>query len=376
MGDAQQAERAGFARQLMAVGRFAQRRMEQMSGEHDFWCVDDWEAIAAEFGAELGISRGRAASQMRYGTTLLERFPKLGEVFLAGRVDFRVIAATIFRTDLIADKDVLAKIDAELAAKAPSWNKLSREKVTELVDWMVIEADPDAVRLARQRDLDRHIEVQPGQNGMAEIWGSVRAPDAAAFAMKLNELAATVCAYDARTKTPRRYPTSPTPCPTHPARLIRRTTSCTAGSITCSKPFTPGLRAGPRFRYPTAPSSGPHPADAPTPPNRSVRCSSPNWASPQALSSCPARDHRIPIADWRCPSENAPEPRTAPTGCSGNAASIGPATPPIHHPSRARRSASRRSPTGRGARAHRARTGPNPRRTCRPLCRPRDRRGR
>ncbi len=87
------------------------------------------------------------------------------------QVDFRVIAAAIFRTDLITDKDVLAKIDAELARKAPAWNKLSREKITELVDWMVIDADPEAVRVARQRDLDRHIEVQPGQNGMAEIWG-------------------------------------------------------------------------------------------------------------------------------------------------------------------------------------------------------------
>jgi hypothetical protein len=174
MGDAQQAERVAFARQLMAVGRFAQRRVEQMSGENDFFCVDDWEVIAAEIGAELGISRGRASSQMRYGTTLPERFPKLGEVFLAGRVDFRVIAATIFRTDLITDAAVLAEIDVQLARKAPSWNKLSREKVTELVDWMVIEADPEAVRVARQRDLDRHIEVQPGQNGMAEIWGSVR----------------------------------------------------------------------------------------------------------------------------------------------------------------------------------------------------------
>ncbi|MDT5050734.1 MAG: hypothetical protein QOG75_6653 [Mycobacterium sp.] len=128
MGEAQRSERAGFARQLLAVGRFTQRRMEQVYGEHDFWCVDDWEAIAAEIGAELGISRGRASSQMRYGTALLERFPKLGEVFLAGEVGFRVIAAAIFRTDLIIDKDVLAKIDAELAAKAPAWNKLSRER--------------------------------------------------------------------------------------------------------------------------------------------------------------------------------------------------------------------------------------------------------
>ncbi|MDT5207709.1 MAG: hypothetical protein QOF67_124 [Mycobacterium sp.] len=204
MGEAQQAERAAFARQLLAVGRFAQRRIEQGTDEHNFWCVDDWEVIAAEVGAELGISRGRASSQMQYGIVLLERFPRLGEVFAAGQVDFRVIAAAVFRTDLLTDKDALAKIDAELARKAPAWNKLSREKVTELVDWMVIELDPDAVRVARQSDVDRHIEVQPGQNGMAEVWGSVRAPDAAAFDAKLNELAATVCPNDPRTKTRRR----------------------------------------------------------------------------------------------------------------------------------------------------------------------------
>jgi hypothetical protein len=176
MGAAQQAERAAFARQLLAVGRFTLRRMEQTAGEHDIWCVDDWEAVAAEVGAELGISRGRASSQMHYGTTLLERFPALGAVFLAGAVDFRVIAAAIFRTDLLTDTDALATIDAQLAAKAPSWNTLSREKITERVDWLVIELDPDAVRVAKQRDLDRHIEVGPGQNGMAEIWGEVRGP--------------------------------------------------------------------------------------------------------------------------------------------------------------------------------------------------------
>jgi hypothetical protein len=48
MGTAQQEERAAFARQLMAVGTFAQRRMDQVYAEHEFWCVDDWEAIAAE----------------------------------------------------------------------------------------------------------------------------------------------------------------------------------------------------------------------------------------------------------------------------------------------------------------------------------------
>ena len=59
--------------------------MDPVYAEHEFWCVDDWKAIAAEIGAELGISRGRASTQMHYGSALIKRFPKLGAVFLAGR---------------------------------------------------------------------------------------------------------------------------------------------------------------------------------------------------------------------------------------------------------------------------------------------------
>jgi len=204
MGDAQRAERAAFARQLVAVGHFAQRRLAAATGEHDVWCVDDFEAIAAEIGAELGISRARASSQMDYAITLLERFPHLAAALVAGEVDFRVIAAVIYRTGLITDTDAVATIDAAVAAKAPSWNTLSRERVTELVDWMVLAADPDAVRVATQRDVDRHIEVRPGNNGTAEIWGEVRGPDGAVFDAALDALAATVCPDDPRTTTQRR----------------------------------------------------------------------------------------------------------------------------------------------------------------------------
>jgi hypothetical protein len=108
MGAAQQEERAAFARQLMAVGEFTVRRIGQQTDEHNFWCVDGWEVIAAEVRAEWGISCKRASSQMCYGQSLIERLPKLGEVFAAGLVDFRVIAAVIFRTDLITDAEVLA----------------------------------------------------------------------------------------------------------------------------------------------------------------------------------------------------------------------------------------------------------------------------
>jgi uncharacterized protein DUF222 len=228
MGDAQQAERAAFARQLLAVGEFAVRRIEQQTDEHNFWCVDGWEQTAAEVGAELGISRGRASSQMHYGQVLIERLPTLAGVFLAGRVDFRVIAAAIYRTDLITDPEVLATIDEQLAAKAPAWNKLSRERVAELVDWMVIDLDPEAVRVAKQRDADRHIEVRPGHNGTAEIYGEVRGPDGAVFDARLDALAATVCSNDPRTHAQRRTDAL-TPLSAGASRM-----ACACGSTDCT----------------------------------------------------------------------------------------------------------------------------------------------
>jgi hypothetical protein len=204
MQEGQRAERAAIARRLMAAGRLCQQRLARMGDEHGNWCVDDWEDIAAEVGAELGISRGRASSQLHYGRMLLERFPRLAAVFAAGEVDFRVLAAIDFRTALITDAGVLAAVDEQLARKAPNWNKLSREKITELVDWLVHELDPAAVRVARQSDLDRHIIVDASQGGMADLWGSVRAEAGAALDKKLDELAATVCNDDPRTKRQRR----------------------------------------------------------------------------------------------------------------------------------------------------------------------------
>ncbi|MGV0743160.1 HNH endonuclease signature motif containing protein [Mycolicibacterium sp. XJ870] len=202
--DEQRAERSSAARKLIAVGRFALQRMNEQSDDQGLWCVDGWDVIAAEVGAELGISRGRASSQMGYGKTLIERLPRLAEVFVAGDVDFRVFAIIDYRTALITDRDVLARIDAAVARRAPNWNKQSDEKVAQAVDWLVIEHDPDAIRVARQSDANRHIEMGEPQNGMVEIWGSVRASDAAAMDRRLNEVAITVCGDDPRTKRQRR----------------------------------------------------------------------------------------------------------------------------------------------------------------------------
>ena len=199
------AERSAVARRLMAAGRLCLVRMADVEVEdRTQWCIDNWEAVAAEVGAELGISRARASSEMNYGLELVVRLPKLGAAMAAGEVDFRVISVVVFRTGLIVDETVLALIDARLAAAARSWNGLSRRKIVELVDWRVRELDPAAERAARGVDEDRHVEINPSEGGLAQFWGAVRAADAAVLDRRLDALAGSVCAEDSRTKRQRR----------------------------------------------------------------------------------------------------------------------------------------------------------------------------
>ncbi len=194
-----------MAERLVAAGRFLQRRLAAVdAAERAQWCLDNSDAAAAEVGAELGIGRGRASSCMHYGLELLERFPRLAVVVLAGEVDYRVLVAIMFRTALITDPELLAELDEMLAVRAPDWNGVSQEKLIVAIDWYVRDIDPAAVRVARSRDDDRHIEMALSTDGMADLWGSLRAPDAALLDRRLDALAASVCRDDPRTTRQRR----------------------------------------------------------------------------------------------------------------------------------------------------------------------------
>ncbi|MFN8072278.1 MAG: HNH endonuclease signature motif containing protein [Mycobacterium sp.] len=205
MSDAQRTERAATARRLLAAGRLCQLRMAGLEeADRTQWCIDNWEAVAAEVGAELGVSRGRASWQMNYGVDLLERLPRLAAVFAAGDIDFRIVAAVAFRTGLITDSDILGRIDAAIALRAGRWNALSRNRITELIDRWVTSLDPAARRTARSAEEDRHVEFGESRDGMVEFWGALRAADAALLERTLDGLADGVCATDPRTKPQRR----------------------------------------------------------------------------------------------------------------------------------------------------------------------------
>ena len=98
----------------------------------------------------------------------------------------------------------MAAVDGELAARVARWPSMTRGKLATEIDRVVRRHDPDAVRRARERALDRRVSVWDKGNGTAELSGLLLSTDAAALEKRLDALAATVCPDDPRTVEQRR----------------------------------------------------------------------------------------------------------------------------------------------------------------------------
>ncbi|OFJ53991.1 hypothetical protein BEL07_09680 [Mycolicibacterium grossiae] len=204
LGEALRDERRAASRRLIAAGVFAMRRDASADPRSAIWCVDAVDSAAAEVGAELGISRFRAAADMRLGITLVARFPLLAERCLAGDVDQRVIASIDDRTALVGDPEILARLDVTLARSAPGWNGLSRRKLEWVLDWLVLDVDPEAVRLAKEREATRYVTVTSDDAGTSRLDGRLPVTDGDIVDRRLDAMASAVCDADPRTKDQRR----------------------------------------------------------------------------------------------------------------------------------------------------------------------------
>ncbi len=173
-------------------------------GERETWCTDTQEAITAEVAAALGITQGLATSYLEYSRAMRLRLPRVGEVLVAGDIDYRTFQTIVYRTDLITDAVVLAAVDASLAAKVARWRGVTQGRVGGYVDQVVARADRDAVRRRRERRGERELSIWADVDGLTEIFGRLLTTDAHAVDARLDALAATVCADDPRTRTQRR----------------------------------------------------------------------------------------------------------------------------------------------------------------------------
>ncbi|WP_428342205.1 HNH endonuclease signature motif containing protein [Mycobacterium sp.] len=173
-------------------------------GERETWCTDTQEAITVEVAAALGITQGLATSYLEYSRAMRLRLPRVGEVLMAGDIDYRTFQTIVYRTDLIADPDVLGGVDASLAVKVTRWRGVTQGRIGGYVDQVVARADRDAVRRRRERRGDRELSIWGDADGLTEIFGRLLTTDAHAVDARLDALAATVCADDPRTRNQRR----------------------------------------------------------------------------------------------------------------------------------------------------------------------------
>lgn len=197
------AENRAAAGQLAAIGELFAYRLSRC-GECEQWAVDTEAAVAAEVAAELRISQGLAASRVRYARALRERLPKVAEVFAAGDIDYQMVQTLVYRTDLITDPEVVAAVDATLAANVARWPSMTRGRLGAQVDKIVARADADAVRRRREHAAGREVWIGDMGEGLARLEGVLFSPDAAVLDKRLDGLAATVCAHDPRSREQRR----------------------------------------------------------------------------------------------------------------------------------------------------------------------------
>jgi hypothetical protein len=141
---------------------------------------------------------------LRYAIALRERLPRIAEVFAQGLIDFRVMAAVVSRTELVGDRELIAKLDAAIARHAPKWMRLSEPKLVERIDWWVLRFDPAGRRVSSEHSENRYVDIAATDAGLAGVWAQLHATDGAALDQKLDALAATVCPADPRTKAQRR----------------------------------------------------------------------------------------------------------------------------------------------------------------------------
>jgi Domain of unknown function (DUF222) len=200
-------ENAACARRLSAIAEVLAARLAGVdAGEREQWCVDNWDAVAAEVAAAHGVSLGVASHQLLIAQALRERLPQVGEVFATGQISYRLVAAVVSRTRLVTDPAALAKIDAEVAAVVGQWGPLSAAKTEAAIDYWVDRYDPYAVVRAESSSRGRHVEVKPsaGGSGLSQIEGWLFEHDAEALDKRLEAMAHAVCEGDPRTMEQRR----------------------------------------------------------------------------------------------------------------------------------------------------------------------------
>ena len=200
-------EAATAAKRLAAIAELATRRCgTELARSRERWACDAWDSCAAEVAAELTISHRTASTLMHQGLDLRDRFPAVGALLAQGAIPVPVAATVTWRGQLIEDPDLLARVDAEIAAAATRFGTLSEQKLNDAIDTRINKYDPDAVRRFQcaAKGLDVRFGKPDDETGTRSIYGRVKITDADLMDRRAEALARSVCPDDPRTHGERR----------------------------------------------------------------------------------------------------------------------------------------------------------------------------
>jgi hypothetical protein len=195
-----------FHRMAAIAELTARRGASKQAIERQFWACDAWDCAAAEIAAASGISQRVASTQMHQGLALRHRLPQIAKLVADGTLAARLAHTISWRTQLIEDPDILARVDADLAAIAGSFGPLSVTKLENAIDAAITVHDPAAVR--RFHTAAKRCDVQFGDRddttGTTSMWGRLTVTDAELVQRRVDQLATTVCPHDPRSLGERR----------------------------------------------------------------------------------------------------------------------------------------------------------------------------
>ncbi|MCW2559129.1 MAG: 13e12 repeat-containing protein, partial [Mycobacterium sp.] len=192
---------------MAVIAELTHRRCAaEQAVERELWACDGWDSAAAEIAAASGISPRAASTQMCQGLALRHRLPQIAKLVADGTLAAPLAHTISWRTRLIEDPDILARVDADLAAIASSFGPLSVTKLENAIDAAILIHDPAAV--CRFHTAAKSCDVKFGDaddtTGTTSMWGRLTVTDAELTQRRVAQLAATVCPHDPRSMGERR----------------------------------------------------------------------------------------------------------------------------------------------------------------------------
>ncbi len=195
------------AHRLAAIAELAGRRCgAELAASREQWACDGWDSAAAEIAAALTIGHRAAGTQMLQALRLRDRLPRVGALLADGMITAATAATMGWRTLLVEDPQVMARIDADLAGAAARFAALSAARLETAIDTIIVFHDPAAVRRFHSAARGRDITIGDPEDttGTTSIWGRLHATDAELLKRRLDALAHSVCPADPRTLGERR----------------------------------------------------------------------------------------------------------------------------------------------------------------------------